>query len=280
VRLDAIASTSADRGAIIVPDVPLPPGVRVHGVFAGGVAYLSGVSAPDMQGGNQGETLYRQVGAVLDRMDLLLRSQKLGLGDLGRTWMFQRNLDVEVRAFYGKARQERYEGLFELNKFPANSGIQMPNLGDNTMIRSIGFAASNKTYVVSDKVRLSPGSFSQAVQFGDWLHICGIDAYDLKRNLESPGDLAGQTERCMEYTRFIVEAAGGKMSDIVKTTAYIINGEDREKFARPFQTYFDKHGASRIPSSAVMDVQQLSSGILVEIDSVAYLGHRDPRSNG
>jgi 2-iminobutanoate/2-iminopropanoate deaminase len=238
------------------------------------MAYLSGLSAPDMQGSSAGDTLYRQVGAVLDRMDIVLRSQKLSLGDVGRTWMFQRDLSPDVRTFYGRAREERYKGIFDRDKFPANSGIQMPDLGNGVMISSVAFAGSDKSYVVSDKVRLSPGSFSQAVQYGDWLHICGVDAYDLKRQLEAPGDLAGQTERCMEYTRFIVEAAGGKMENIVKTTTYIVSGEDRTKFSGSYERYFDKHTGGRTPSSMIMDVQQLSPGILVEVDSVAFLGRR------
>ena len=49
----------------------------------------------------------------------------------------------------------------------------------------------------------------------------------------------------------------------------------REKFAAAYQSYFEKHaGNAWLPSSLVLDVQQLSEDVLVEIDSVAYLGRR------
>lgn len=275
VRLDAIASTDADRRSIIVPEVPLLPGVIVHGVYADGMAFLSGLSAPELQGKGIGETLYQQVSAVLERIDMVLRSQKLGLGDVGRTWMFQRDLTRTVRDRYSQARSARYKGIFTPDKFPANSGIQLPKLGEGTMLRSVAFAGRNKSYVVSDKVRLSPNSFSQAVRFGDWLYVAGIDAFDLKRQIQHPGNVAGQTEHSLELTRHIVEAAGGRMENIVKTTSYVLAGQDHDKFATAYRSHFEKHaGNAQRPSSLVLDVQQLSEDVLVEIDTIAYLGTR------
>jgi 2-iminobutanoate/2-iminopropanoate deaminase len=273
VRLDAIASSASDRRPIAAPAVPLARGARVHGVFAGGLAFLSGIDAGDVTGASAAETMGRQTTTVLDRIDAVLRTQNLSLADVGRTFMFM--TDLRVRTAYGAARAERYKGVFEPDKFPANSGIGIPNLGANAMLRSVAIAGSGKSYVVSDRVRLSPGSFSQAVRYGDWMFIAGIDAIDMQRRTEHIGNLKGQTERTLEYTRYIVEAAGATMDDIVKTTCYLIAGQDRSHFADTYRRYFEAHTRGRwLPNGVTLDVQELAADVLVEIDSVVYLGRR------
>jgi 2-iminobutanoate/2-iminopropanoate deaminase len=142
-------------------------------------------------------------------------------------------------------------------------------------LRSVAIAGSRKTYVVSDRVRLSPGSFSQAVRYGDWMFIAGIDAIDMQRRTEHVGNLAGQTERALEYTRYIVEAAGATLDDVVKTTCYLVAGQDRSHFADTYRRYFEAHTRGRwLPNGVTLDVQELSTDVLVEIDSVVYLGRR------
>jgi 2-iminobutanoate/2-iminopropanoate deaminase len=273
VRLDAVASASPDRRAITAPGVPLARGARVHGVRAGGLAYLSGLDAADVVGGGPAETLGRQTTAVLDRIDAVLRGQGLALGDVGRTFMFMN--DLSVRTAYGAARRERYQWVFALDEFPANSGIGVPDLGPGVMLRSVAIAGPGKEYVVSDRVRLSPGSFSQSVRYGDWLFIAGQDAIDLEGRTEAVGDLAGQTERTLDYLRYIVEAAGATLEDVVKTTVYLIAGQDRSRFADTYWRYFATHTRGPwLPTGLTLDVQELATNVLVEIDAVVYLGPR------
>src|SRR5262245_25115364 len=83
VRLDALASNSPDRRTIVTPAVPLARGARVHGVYTGGLAFLSGIDAGDVTGATPAETMGRQTTTVLDRIDTVLRTQSLGLRDVG-----------------------------------------------------------------------------------------------------------------------------------------------------------------------------------------------------
>jgi 2-iminobutanoate/2-iminopropanoate deaminase len=245
----------------------------VHGVYAGGLAFLSGIDAGDVAGATPAETMGRQTTTALDRIDTVLRTQSLGLRDVGRTFMFMS--DLRVRTAYGAARAERYKGVFDIDKFPANSGIGVPSLGAGVMLRSVAIAGVGKSYVVSDRVRLSPGSFSQAVRFGDWMFICGVDAIDFQRRTEHVGNLRGQTERTLDYLRYIVEAAGATLDDVVKTTCYVIAGLDRSHFSETYRRYFETHTKGRwLPNGVTLDVKELSTDVLVEIDAVVYLGRR------
>jgi 2-iminobutanoate/2-iminopropanoate deaminase len=129
--------------------------------------------------------------------------------------------------------------------------------------------------VTSPKVRLAPGSFSQSVRVGDRLLLAGQDAVTFDRVVECEGSLAGQTEATLRHSKDIVEAAGGSLDDIVKTTVYLTEGTAREEFAEPYRKFFTAHSRSdTMPAGLTVEVQELAPGCLVEIDSVAYLGGR------
>ncbi|MDH3443878.1 MAG: RidA family protein, partial [Deltaproteobacteria bacterium] len=125
--------------------------------------------------------------------------------------------------------------------------------------------------VASTKVRKTPGSFSQSVRVGDWLLIAGQDAVGFQRETLAEGDLAGQTEITLRHVQFIVEEAGGNLDDVVKTTVYLLSGQDRNKFAEAYRNFFKLH-ATTLPAGLSLEVRELAPGCLVEIDAVAYLG--------
>jgi 2-iminobutanoate/2-iminopropanoate deaminase len=90
---------------------------------------------------------------------------------------------------------------------------------------AIGYRGA-KTVVASPKVRKAPGSFSQSLRVGDWLLLAGQDAVGFKREVEAEGNLAGQTEVTLQHVKDILEEAGGTLDDVVKTTVYLIAGQD------------------------------------------------------
>ncbi len=134
--------------------------------------------------------------------------------------------------------------------------------------------------VTSPKVRLAPGSFSQSVRAGDWLLLAGQDAVTFDRVVECEGSLAGQTEATLRHSKDIVEAAGGSLNDIVKTTVYLTEGSNREEFAEAYKKFFAQHSRSgELPAGLSVEVQELSPRCLVEIDSVAFLGRQQTVKN-
>jgi 2-iminobutanoate/2-iminopropanoate deaminase len=70
----------------------------------------------------------------------------------------------------------------------------------------------------------------------------------------------------------IVEEAGGTLDDIVKTTVYLVAGQDRSRFADAYRKFFQRYlRSSTMPAGLTMEVQELSPRCLVEIDAVALL---------
>jgi 2-iminobutanoate/2-iminopropanoate deaminase len=275
VRMDAIATSSGDREPIVIRDIPFAPGSGSHGTRVGGFVFLSGVDGVDERGEvNSPVTIQSQTREVLNRVSKILNHQKLGLGDLCRTFMFIPS--TEYRPGYGEARKQVYQGIFSEDEFPPNSGIYVRDLGANVLLRSVAIAyRGTKTIVTSPKVRKSPGSFSQSARVGEWLLLAGQGAVGFNREVEAEGSLAGQTEATLLHTKHIVEAAGGDLDDIVKTTVYLVAGQDRAEFANAYQNFFKTYSRSlTMPAGLTVEVRELSPRCLVEIDAVAFLGGR------
>jgi 2-iminobutanoate/2-iminopropanoate deaminase len=238
----------------------------------GNFVFLSGVDATDGQGNVASPlTIQSQTTEVLGRIKQILDLEGFSLGDLCRTFMFMPG--TRYRPGYGEARKEVYKGVFAEGAFPPNSGIYVPHMGRNVLLRSVAVAYRGlKTIVASPKVRKAPGSFSQSVRVGNWLLIAGQDAVGFNREVEAEGDFEGQIEATLRHLKDIVEEAGGTLDDVVKTTVYLIAGQDRSRFADAYGKFFARYlSSTSMPAGLIMEVEELSPRCLVEIDAVAYL---------
>jgi 2-iminobutanoate/2-iminopropanoate deaminase len=275
IRMDAIATSSRDRTTIRLTNLPIAPGSRCHGVRVGNFFFLSGVDAADGEGKVlSATTIQSQTTEVLGRIERILNAQGLSLSDLCRTFMFMPSTDY--RPGYGEARKKVYKGIFAEDEFPPNSGIYIRDLGPDILLRSMALAhRGTKTVVTSPKVRKAPGSFSQSVRVGDWLLLAGQDAVGFNREVEAEGDLAGQTEVTLQHAKDILEEAGGTLDDVVKTTVYLVAGQERSRFAAAYTKFFNRYRrASQMPAGLTVEVRELAPRCLVEIDAVAYLQRR------
>jgi 2-iminobutanoate/2-iminopropanoate deaminase len=272
VRMDAIATTSRDREPFRLNEVPLAQGSLCHGVRVGNFVFLSGVDAADNQGNVPSPAaIQSQTTEILGRINRLLAGQSLSLGDLCRTFMFMPG--TIHRPGYGEARKKVYQGIFSEDCFPPNSGIYIPSLGRDILLRSVAIAyRGDKRVVASPKVRKAPGSFSQSMRVGNWLLIAGQDAVGFEREVENENSFEGQIEATLRHLKDIVEEAGGTLDDVVKTTVYLIAGQDRSRFAKAYRDFFLRYlRSSTMPAGLTMEVQELSPRCLVEIDAVAFL---------
>jgi 2-iminobutanoate/2-iminopropanoate deaminase len=273
VRIDAIATTSRNRESFRHKDIPVAQGSLCHGVRAGNLVFLSGIDATDGHGNSAlPPAIQAQTTETLSRIRRILGTQHLSLGDLCRTFMFMPG--TKYRPGYGEARKAVYNGIFADDEFPPNSGIYIPTLGSNVLLRSVAIAYRGaKAIVASPKVRKAPGSFSHSMRTGDWLWIAGQDAVGFNREVENENSFEGQIEATLRHLKDIVEEAGGTLDDVLKTTVYLIAGQDRSRFANAYRDFFQRYlRSSTMPAGLAMEVQELSPRCLVEIDAVAFLG--------
>jgi 2-iminobutanoate/2-iminopropanoate deaminase len=269
VRIDAVASSNRDRAAVVAEGVPLPLGAPCHAVRAGDLVFVGAVDAR--------EDIAAPSTIILERLDAVLRAAGLGLKDSFRHWAFLRNMSAaSVRDAYGRERTARLDPIFAPEEYPANSRIGSPALGPGVAQRSYALATRGKRqYIESKFARRTPRVFAQSVRVGDWLFIAGQDAVDVAQQTLFVGDLRAQTEQCVRQLQFIVEAAGATLDDIVKTTVYLLDGQERGVFLDAYGEQFRRRLRSPwMPAGLTMTVDALRPDCLVEIDAVAWLGGR------
>lgn len=125
---------------------------------------------------------------------------------------------------------------------------------------------------VPDVAEAAPGLWSNAIRAGDMLFISG----QVARPFEGGAGMVGtdeyeQARQIFSRIERIVGAAGGTMDDLVKMTIYMVNIEKNTEVWRARREYF----SGDFPASTLVEVRSLAKPeVLVEIESVAYLGKR------
>ncbi len=119
----------------------------------------------------------------------------------------------------------------------------------------------------TDKAPAAIGPYSQGVAAGGLLFTAMQLALD-----PVSGEMVGagapeQARRCLENIRAIVNAAGGSMSDVVKTVVYLT---DITEFAAVNDVYADFF-RTELPARGVVGVAALPKGARVAIEAVAAL---------
>ena len=112
------------------------------------------------------------------------------------------------------------------------------------------------------------GPYSQAVRSGDWLFLSGQIPLDPATGKMVEGGIEPQTERVIANLKAVLEAAGGSLASVVKTTVFLT---DLGHF-QAFNAVYGKHfAAAPAPARATVQVAALPRGALVEIEAIARL---------
>ena len=106
---------------------------------------------------------------------------------------------------------------------------------------------------------------------GELVWVSGQVPLDPATGALAADDVAGQTRACLSHVKAIVEAAGGTMGDVVKTTVFML---DLDQFGAMNEVYAQAFGDGP-PARATVGVAALPAGAQVEIEAVAVIGSGD-----
>lgn len=109
--------------------------------------------------------------------------------------------------------------------------------------------------------------YTPAVKAGNLLFISGQLGLDpeTKKPID---DFEKQAEGCIAGLRSLVEAAGGTLESIVKTTVFL---SDMALFPRLNAVYAAHFNGTVRPARSTFQVAALPAGASVEIEAIAYL---------
>ncbi len=111
------------------------------------------------------------------------------------------------------------------------------------------------------------GPYSQAVRAGDTVYLSGQIGLDPATGQLVDGTEA-QANRVFANLRAVVEAAGGRMGQIVKLSILLVDLDDFAKVNEIMASHF----APPYPARATYQVAGLPRGARIEVDAVLVLG--------
>jgi reactive intermediate/imine deaminase len=111
------------------------------------------------------------------------------------------------------------------------------------------------------------GPYSWATRHGRLVFLAGTAAIDRDGKLVGEGDIRRQTEVTLENLKSAVTAAGGSLSDLVKTTVYLGDVSDYAGMNEVYRRYFPEGP----PARATLITGFVVPGLLVEIEGIAVL---------
>lgn len=108
------------------------------------------------------------------------------------------------------------------------------------------------------------GPYTPAVRAGDFIIVSGqVGRTDAGL---ADGGVAGQTAQAITNLRDRLAEMGAELTDVVKTTCFLI---DMDAFATFNEAYVGGFGAHR-PARSTVAVRELPGGAQVEIEALAY----------
>ncbi|BDD89360.1 RidA family protein [Desulfofustis limnaeus] len=121
--------------------------------------------------------------------------------------------------------------------------------------------------ITTDSAPRAIGPYSQAIKAGSLLFISGQLPIDPESGTLLNGSIEEQTKRIMVNLKSVVEAAGGRLDDLVKTTIFLTDLNSFAQVNQAYATFF----SGPPPARSTVQVAALPLGSPVEIEAVAVL---------
>ena len=120
----------------------------------------------------------------------------------------------------------------------------------------------------TDRAPAAIGPYSQGIVAGGFLFTAGQIGMDPASGAVVAGDVVAQAERVLANLAAILDAAGARWTDVVKTTVFLTDMND---FPRVNEVYARVLGDAR-PARSTVQVAALPRGVQVEIEAIVKVG--------
>jgi 2-iminobutanoate/2-iminopropanoate deaminase len=121
--------------------------------------------------------------------------------------------------------------------------------------------------VATDHAPKAIGPYSQAVRAANLLFVSGQIPIDPATGNLIDGDIAAQTRRVFENITAILEAAGGSLDHVARTTVFLADMGDFAAMNEVYAGYFK----SPAPARSTVQAARLPKDARIEIDVIAVL---------
>lgn len=125
---------------------------------------------------------------------------------------------------------------------------------------------SKKTFN-SFKVARMSDIFPQAVLTDGYIYLSGMAGIDPVSGKLNSEDFEGQARQCFLNIKTILEEAGSDISKIIKTTIFMVTGNDFTIINKIYSEFFPENA----PARSVPQVMPFPGGILISVECIALV---------
>jgi len=109
------------------------------------------------------------------------------------------------------------------------------------------------------------GPYSQGIRIGGLVFTAGQAGLDPSTGELVAGGVAAETRQVLWNLQAILEAGGGSLASVVKTTVFLTNMDDFQIMNQVYGEFFPQDP----PARSTVQVSRLPKGAAVEIEAVA-----------
>ena len=119
----------------------------------------------------------------------------------------------------------------------------------------------------TDKAPRMSQVFPQAVIAGDFIFLSGTPGLDMETGKVISDNFEEQARQCFHNIKIILEEAGSRMGNVVKTTVFMVSGNDFAVVNKVYSEFFGDNA----PARSTPQVMPFPAGILISVECVALL---------
>lgn len=120
----------------------------------------------------------------------------------------------------------------------------------------------------TEKAPAAIGPYVQAVDLGNLVLTSGQIPVN-PANGEVPKDIVAQARQSLENVKAIIEQAGLKVGDIVKTTVFVKDLNDFAAVNVEYEKFFKENNHPNFPARSCVEVARLPKDVGLEIEAIA-----------
>lgn len=124
-----------------------------------------------------------------------------------------------------------------------------------------------KEIIATTEAPAAIGPYSQAVKLGNMIYTSGMIPLVPETMQIVEGGVQQQTKQVLENLKVLLESAGSRLENVIKTTVFIKDMNEFPKINEIYAEYFK----SKQPARSCVEVARLPKDVLVEIEVIAYI---------
>ena len=119
----------------------------------------------------------------------------------------------------------------------------------------------------TDKAPRMSQVFPQAVIAGEFIFLSGTPGLDKLSGQVVSDNFEDQTRQCFQNIKIILEEAGSDLNKVVKTTVFMVIGNDFALLNKIYSEFFGDNA----PARSTPQVMPFPAGILISVECIALL---------